>query len=659
MAKTARDLVEMFEQAAFLHQAGRLDQAERLYRRVLNAKRNHVEAHYQLAVLRARQGRLEEALELIGGALRFKPDHLPSLSAQALLLSQRGRFEDALAALERALALEPNLVELLNNRGNILRELGRPDDALASYGHALALQPDYPEALNNRGSLLVRLGRPAEGLASFDLALMARPDDLEVLCNRGNALSALKRSEEALASFDRALKLHPNDVDVLASRAFVLQQLGRHTAAIEVCDKALALAPERADVRSCRIFLLDFIPELGFAEHQEARRQWFEAHGKPLASTISPHPNAPDPERRLVLGYVSADFKEHSASRTFGPQLEHHDHRQFEVICYSGVTSEDARTREFQSYADKWVSAHALSDDALAAQIRADRVDILVDLSGHTDGHRLHAFARKPAPVQVTAWGHATGTGLRTIDYLFSDPVSVAAAARPLFAETIYDLPCQITFEAAPYAPEPTDLPAQGRGAVTFGCLNRFGKVTAEVLEVWARVLDAVPGARLLLKDTALDDPALQAFARDTLAAQGIGPERITLRGGTPRIEHLATFGEVDIALDPFPQNGGASTWEALWQGVPVVAKLGITAPGRLSGAILSAVGLTDWIVTTDDGYARLAIAKAADLAALATLRRGLRAMVEASAAGNPVRYTRAVEDAYRTIWRRWCAQPR
>jgi len=183
--------------------------------------------------------------------------------------------------------------------------------------------------------------------------------------------------------------------------------------------------------------------------------------------------------------------------------------------------------------------------------------------------------------------------------------------------------------------------------------------VSPQLMALWARVLAAVPGARLILKDGALDDPAQQAFARETLAAHGIGPERIELRGGTPRLEHLAALGEVDIALDPFPQNGGISTWEALWQGVPVVAKLGITAPGRLSGAILSAVGLTDWIAATDDDYARLAIAKAADLGALATLRRGLRAMVEASAAGNPVRYTRAVEDAYRAIWRRWCAQQR
>jgi len=619
------DTEQMLEEAAGLHRSGQLDRAERLYRGILSADPDHIEARYRLGVLRAAQGRVGEALQFVTATLKAAPDHLPALSAQALLLAQNGRFEEALVPLDRALSLAPEAVELHNNRGNVLYKLHRFDDALASYDKALALRGDYPQALNNRGTTLSRLGRHAEAVATFDRALAIRPNDPEVLNNRGNALEFLGRHAEALACYDRVL----------------------------------AIAPGYADARSCRIFLLDFIPTLGFAEHQAERRQWYEAHGRALAAKIVPHANSPDPSRRLVLGYVSADFRAHSASLSILPQLQHHDHSQFEVVCYSGVTVADARTQEFRSLADQWVEAHELSDDALAARIRADRVDILVDLSGHTHGHRLAVFAQKPAPVQVTAWGHATGTGLRTIDYLFSDKVSVPEAARPLFAETIYDLPCQITFAPARDAPAPAELPALTRGAVTFGCFNRFGKVSPQLMTLWARVLAAVPGARLILKDGALDDPAQQVFARDALAAHGIGRERIELRGGTPRLEHLAALGEVDIALDPFPQNGGISTWEALWQGVPVVAKLGITAPGRLSGAILSAVGLTDWIVTTDDDYARLAIAKAADLAALATLRRGLRAMVEASAAGNPVRYTRAVEDAYRTIWRRWCAQPR
>jgi predicted O-linked N-acetylglucosamine transferase (SPINDLY family) len=280
---------------------------------------------------------------------------------------------------------------------------------------------------------------------------------------------------------------------------------------------------------------------------------------------------------------------------------------------------------------------------------------VLIDLSGHSAGNRLQTFALKPAPVQVTAWGHATGTGLPAMDYLFSDPVAIPEAARPLFAEAIYDLPCLLSHEAPNYAPAVSDLPARSRGVVTFGCLNRFLKVSPAVLELWAQVLRQVPGSRLLLKDTLLDDPSLQAFARGALAAHGIAPERIDLRGGTPRQEHLATFNDVDIALDPFPQNGGASTWEALWMGVPVVAKLGNSLQSRLSGAIISGIGLNDWVTENDEQYIRLAVERAADIEALASLRNNLRGIVVASAAGNPQAYTRAVEAAYKTMWQRWC----
>ena len=331
--------------------------------------------------------------------------------------------------------------------------------------------------------------------------------------------------------------------------------------------------------------------------------------------------------------------------------LRRHDKTRFQVVCYSGVKVEDELTQEFRQHADKWRSVSDLTDEALAEQIRADGIDILVDLSGHTGGNRLLVFARKPAPIQVSAWGSATGTGLPAIDYLFSDPVAIPAAVRPLFAETVVDLPCLGPFEAPAYIPSVAELPALARGVVTFGCLNRLGKVSQTALELWARILRAAPGSRLLLKDAALDNPAVQARVKDTLAGQGIGPERIELRGGSPRRDHLAAHNDVDIALDPFPHNGGMSTWESIWMGVPVVAKLGNGVASRISGAILHAVGLAGWVAGGDDEYVALAVKQASDLQALAQLRSGLRERVEATPAGNLDEYTRAAEAAYRKMW--------
>jgi len=319
------------------------------------------------------------------------------------------------------------------------------------------------------------------------------------------------------------------------------------------------------------------------------------------------------------------------------------------------VRNEDERSQDFKRLGE-WRPVSALSDEALAAQIRADRVDILVDLSGHSEGNRLLVFARKPAPVQVTAWGHATGTGMPAIDYFFSDAVSVPQSARPLFAETVYDLPCVIGFEAPGDAPPVAELPAltaKMAGRITFGCLNRFSKVTPAALELWARIVKAVPGSRLLLKDGALDEPALRERVRADLARLGLAPERVELRGATSRREHILGYSEVDIALDPFPQNGGITTWEALWMGVPVVAKLGASIPSRLSGAILVACGLREWAVESDEAYVAAAVGAASDLAALAQLRGGMRERILATPAGNPLRYAQAVEEAYRAFWKK------
>jgi predicted O-linked N-acetylglucosamine transferase (SPINDLY family) len=650
------DLTQMIAEAVRLHRTGALTQAERVYRRILNTRSDHFEARHLLGVLRLHQGRVSEAFELVAAALAARPDYVPALSTQALLLVQSGRLEEALAIYERALLIEPDSAELLNDRGNTLNGLGRREQALASYERALAARPDYPKALNNRGLVLSMLGRYEEALASYRTALAIRPNDADLHNNRGIALSALKRNQEALASFDKALTLAPDNAAVLSSRGLVLSKLGRHTDALASYDRALAITPDDTDIHSGRVFVLDLIPGLGFAEHYAARQAWYGALANSRPVQARPHQNSPDPSHRLRLGYVSGDFCEHSAAATFGAVLRRHDRGSFQVVCYSGVIAEDELTREFRQSADIWRPMQDLSDDALAEQIRADGIDILIDLSGHSAGSRLTMFAHKPAPVQVTAWGHATGTGLPTIDYLFSDPVAVPQTMRPLFAEAIYDLPCLITFEAPSNAPPVSKLPAQSCGNLTFGCLNRFAKVSPALLEQWARVLQAVPGSRLLLKDSALDEPALQTLARDRLSRCGIAADRIILRGRTPRPEHLATFSEIDIALDPFPQNGGVSTWEALWQGVPVVTVLGNSLPGRLSGAILSAVGLNEWVAKTEDDYVALAINKASDIAALARLRQELRSAVAASAAGNPLHYTRAVEQGYRWMWRRWCA---
>jgi predicted O-linked N-acetylglucosamine transferase (SPINDLY family) len=335
--------------------------------------------------------------------------------------------------------------------------------------------------------------------------------------------------------------------------------------------------------------------------------------------------------------------------------LQNHDKTQFEIACYSCSVAQDERTEDFRRIADKWVDASQWSDRILADRVYADRIDILIDLSGHSAGHRLGAFARKPAPIQVTAWGHGTGTGLPSIDYLFCDPITMPPSMRHLFAEKLYDLPCIITTEAPPPDLRPSDPPVLSNGYVTFGVFNRMAKVSDDAVAVWAAILKRVPDSRLLMKDGALNEEAVRAGLRERFAARGVAPERIDFLGYTPREQHLAAFGNVDICLDPFPQNGGVSTWEALHMGVPVVAKLGDVPVNRLSSAILGSIGLSDWVAGSVDEYVSIAATRASMPESLKALRHALAAKIAASAAGNGALYTRAVEQAYRAMWEDYC----
>jgi len=374
-----------------------------------------------------------------------------------------------------------------------------------------------------------------------------------------------------------------------------------------------------------------------------------------LEQTRKEHLNSRDPDRRLRIGYVSADFRTHSAAFCFKPVLLNHDKTRFEITCYSSSLQEDGYTKDFRRAADRWRNVTQMSGDEFSAQIRADQIDILVDLSGHSAGNRLGVFARKPAPIQVTAWGHATGTGLPTVDYLFSDPVACPAEVRHLFAEKIVDLPCVITIEESLGQTQPSDPPVLSKGHITFGAFNRSTKVTDEVVALWARLLHAVPQSRLLLKHYGFNQPALQLRMLEKFASHGVSPDSIAFLGTTSRPEHLAAFKNVDIALDPFPQNGGISTFESLQMGVPTVAMLGKTIPSRATGAILAAVGLRDWVAEDADGYLAIAEKFAAMPDHLKALRHDLPARLSSCPATNNVLYTRAVEAAYRTMWGDYC----
>jgi predicted O-linked N-acetylglucosamine transferase (SPINDLY family) len=670
----------------------RLEAAIENYDKALAAKPDFPNAWYNRGLALQQLGRHQEALLSHQQALALDPIYVEALVGQGSALRALGRLAEALHSYDRAVAINPNFAEAFNNRGNILRELKRLDEARECFDKAIAIKPDFAEAHNGRGGVSTNLRDYDQAIMSLGQALAVRPNYPEAFANRGAAWLELKRFNEAVADYERALTLAPGLVEGWVGLGNTLHQTKRYAEAIACCERALALDPQAArahalmghclmmlsrideaiaklddalrikpdleDVISLKIFVLDFAEGADFEQHRDVRRLWWQQIGSRIAVEPVPHRNVRDPQRRLVVGYVSADFREHSAARAFKPVLQYADKARFETVCYCCSVFEDRLTGEFRQMADRWRDASQWTDDRLAAQIRQDGVDILVDLSGHTSGHRLGVFARKPAPIQVHGWGHGTPPGLPTIDYVFSDAVSIPPEVRHLFTETIYDLPCFMTLD-----PLPADvvrlaaLPALANGFVTFGVFNRVSKISDVAVEVWAQILERLPRSKLLIKDGGLDDALVRSALLARFARCGASSERIDLLGATPRPDHLATLNKVDIILDPFPQNGGVSTWEALQMGVPVVAKLGNTLSGRVAGSILAAIGMTDWVAATAPDYVEIAVKHGSRLDELAELRRGLPARIAASTAGNPEAYAAEVAKAYRHMWQIYCAK--
>jgi len=525
---------------------------------------------------------------------------------------------------------------------------------------ALKLDPNNPEAHFNHGCALRNLGYKQESLAYFRRATEIKPDYAEAWCNLGNALQRVGQPYEALRAYYRGIKLAPNLLDIQLNMGNCYMTIGQHDQALRFYQLAIDIAEASKityiEAYNASQFAKDLVPAQTVETCQADRRLWNAKFADGLRED-KPHLNNRDPERGLRIGYVSGDFRGHSAARAFGAVVLNHDRAEFEIFAYSNTKHDaDIYTKVFKEGVDHWKDISLLSDQAFADLVRSDQIDILVDLSGHTGANRLLSFARKPAPIQCTGWGYAVGTGLPTMDVFFADPVIVPESERHLYAEEVRYLPCVVGSYWVEEFPEVLELPASVRGNITFGSLNRFAKVTEDTMRLWAKVLLAVPNSVMAFKAGELEEEAHRERVMAVFKALGIPSTRLMFMGGTDWHAHMEVYNEIDIALDPFPHGGGVTTLEALMMGVPVITLRWPTVPGRLSSSILTAMQMTDWIAESQDDYIALAIEKADDLKDLTKTRQGLRARFQASPIGDGPAYCRAVEEHFRQLWRRWCA---
>jgi predicted O-linked N-acetylglucosamine transferase (SPINDLY family) len=612
-------LTQIFAEAFRHHQAGRLPEAERLYRHVLAADPRHADSLHLLGVIACDVGRHDVGIGLIHQAIGISPRIASFHFDLATALQDTGRFDQAIGYYRNAVTLDPNYLEALSNLGCLLKDMGRPNEAVPFHRRALEVDPGAPATYNNLGIALQALGQLSEATLSYRKALALKPNYPDALINLGNALKDQGKIDEAIAGYRQALALKPDAIDAHSNLVMLF-----HAAS------AFSSADMLAQARS-------------FGETVER------------SASARNFPNDPDRHRRLRIGYVSGDFRTHPVGYFLVRVLEAHDHAQVEVFCYSNAAIADAITWRLKQAADQWRHVQALPDAEAAAMIQRDEIDILVDLSGHTSKNRLPLFALKPAPVQ-TAWlGYFGTTGLSTMDYVLADRFVVPEGEDANFIETVMRLPgSYLCFDAPDIDVAIGPSPLLANGIVTFGCFNNRAKISPAAVELWSRVLKRAPNSRLLLKTIALVDPAICRDLIALFAEQGIDADRLILEGASPMAEYLAAYNRIDIALDPLPFTGGATTAQTLWMGVPVVTLRGDRWVGRQGESILNAVGIPELVADNPNHYVEIAAALAADPARLSAYRSDLRRHMEASPFCDGERFARGLEAAYRTMWRTW-----
>ncbi|MBL8814991.1 MAG: tetratricopeptide repeat protein [Planctomyces sp.] len=610
--------------AAVLIAQGRIDEAEQSCRQVLKTTPDHAASLQHLGNVLHRQNRLSEAIQVLTQLVTRRPASAEALCNLGAVLSEAGRVEEAYRALTQAAALDQKLPQVHVNLGSVQRQMGRFDDALVSLGRASALAPDFSEALTNRGNLLLDMRQPEQAAVEFQKAVAQNPKSVWALSGLGQAMQAIGRWDEAGDCFRRAAQNAP---------AGVIRK-----------------------IQSNQLYCVSLSPEL-------TRQQVFEAHaawGQETEASVAPqqHPPGQDSTRRLRVAYMSPDFRRHPTMRFFLPFFTLHDHNQFEIVCYSESVRTDEVTEKVRAYSDLWRSTASLRDDQLAELIAQDKIDILVDLAGHTAGNRLPVMASRPAPVQATFLGYPNTTGLSRIDYFISDSIRETPETARFFTESLVSLQHgACCFEIGMQAPDPGELPLLKNGYITLGSTHRIEKLSPRSFRLWAKVMDAIPDARLLIiRDVLGTSEDIRCNLKQQLRKSGIDLERVDLSWEIPE-NHLEIYRRIDILLDVLPWPGGTTAYESLWMGVPTAAIGSVTDCTRAAASMLHFAGMHGLVADSPEDYVELLAELSTDLDALCALRKALRTdMTHTVCDGH--RFVRSLETAMRGMWKRFCSDP-
>ncbi len=669
---------------------GRWDEAVAAYRKTLNLAPSDAEACHGLGAALAGSGALVAAVESLRRAIGLRPNLVAAVEDLAKALLRQGNAVEAEAECRRSLARAPTHAGLYFALASTLASQQKLADAVNAYRRAIELKPDWAEANVNLSGVLARAGRFEEAAAAAESALRTNDGLAEAHLNLGAALEKIGQSEKAIACYRRAIQLHPgyaevhNNLGLLLSRMGLLSEAeailrraielkggyaeaysnlgnclkdqGRLDQAIDAYRKALQLQPDFAPAQSNLLFALNYAssdPAEAFEEH----RLWGARY--PDLDTLQ-CPAAPESRPsggRLRIGYVSPDLREHSVSFFMEPILAQHDRRRFEVFCYNDATRPDTVSCRLRGYAAVWRDCAALSDQQLAETVRQDRIDILVDLAGHTANNRLRTFAQRPAPLQISYLGYPNTTGLKQIDWRITDEIAdPVGGTEQWHTEGLLRIPAPFAcYRPSQDAPPVTLLPAlasTGRECFTLGCFNQVAKISDVTVRLWSEILRRLPESRLVLKSKSLRDGPTRAGLSRRFAACGVASAQIVMLGPERTVrQHLERYGAIDLALDTFPYHGTTTTCEALWMGVPVLSMAGEAHVSRVGATLLHAVELDELVAQSPEEYVNQAMEWSANLKRLSELRMSLRTRLTRSRLLNARTFTLAYEAAITDVW--------
>ena len=581
----------------------------------------------------------------------------PPWLAQALEHRAAGRHAAAAALCQSVLAGEPDNIEALNFLAAALLALGRSAEGVAAMRRACSLAPGDAQAHLTLGNVLATVGDSGGALEQFQTAAVLAPRDPAPCVALAQLLRLLARHDEAEQACRQGLATAPAHGALLAVLYASLFEQGRVDEALVAARAALRLAPDNAAVHGDVLRMLNYTDGVHATAVWHEHAQWALRHAAPLAHDHPPPQPAADPHRRLRVGFVSPYFRRHAVTFFLESAIEHHDPDALEPWLYADVARPDDTSRRLQSYGARWRDTVGLSDAELAAQVRRDGIDVLVDLSGHTPGNRLLAFARNPAPVQLTWNGYPNTTGMRAIGYRITDACcDPPGTTEHLHAETLIRLPaCYMAWRIPEDAPPVAAPPVLAHGHVTFGSFNACYKLSPTVIALWACLLQRVPGARLKL--WTIDGEVARRRIRDLFANGGIDAGRIDFSGRVSHDAFLQAHHEVDIALDAYPYHGTTTTCFSLWMGTPVVTLAGTVHAARVGVSLLTHAGMAELVAQSPDQYCDIAVALAADPAALARRRATQREHLRGQPLTDGVAGARHFESAVRRMWQTYCSR--